>query len=680
MPDPKQRLAELREQINFHNYRYHVLDDPVISDVEYDRLLNELKRSEADHPEWITPDSPTQRVGGQVSERFAKVPHPAPILSLANAFNGDDVRDWFTRISKLIPAGRTVQFTVEPKIDGLSVVLHYHDGVFVQGATRGDGTIGEDITPNLRTVKAVPLKIPVSASAPLAQPRPPSATVPAALIVRGEAFIELQAFEAMNAQIEQDGGKTFANPRNAAAGFLRQLDSRITATRPISLLCYQIVATDGDTPRSQIELLGYLHAIGFPTTAIAQRFDTLAEAIAYAETWIDQRDTLPFEADGVVIKIDDLDLQQELGVVGKDPRGAIALKFPAREATTRLIDVGVNIGRTGMMAPYAILEPVNVGGVTIERATLHNYDDIARKDIRRGDRVVVKRSGDVIPYISGPVIAARTGQEEIIEPPPTCPFCETPTIRREGEVAIYCPNRDCPGRLDRAVQFFVGKGAMDIDGLGDKIASQLIEAGLIEDVADIYALTRDQLLALDGFAEKKAAKLLASIEASKSRPLDRLIAALGIPHVGSVAAEALARQFGAIDLFVRADEAALTQIEGIGPTIAASIVEWTQRKDHLDLVERLKKAGLATQAEVTAPDRSAGPLTGQTFVITGALSKSRDEIAQLIKAAGGKVTDSVSKKTNYVVAGEAPGSKLAKAQQLGVVILDEAALNRLLQK
>jgi DNA ligase (NAD+) len=673
MPNLKSHLTELREQINFHNYRYNVLDDPIISDVEYDRLLNELKQIESEHPEWITPDSPTQRVGGQVSERFAKVPHPAPILSLANAFNGDDVREWFTRISKLIPEGRKVQFTVEPKIDGLSVVLHYRDGVFVQGATRGDGNIGEDITLNLRTVRAVPLKIPVESKAAR------NVNVPATIVVRGEAFIEMQAFEDMNAQIEKEGGKPFANPRNAAAGFLRQLDSRITSKRPISLLCYQIVAADGDTPRSQFDLLNYLNTIGFPTTEIAKRFDQLDDAIAYAESWIDKRETLAFEADGMVIKIEDLDLQQELGIVGKDPRGAIALKFPAREATTTLRDVGVNIGRTGIMAPYAMLDPVNVGGVTIERATLHNYDDIARKDIRIGDRVIVKRSGDVIPYVVGPVTAARTGQEKIIELPKQCPYCETPTIRREGEVAIYCPNRDCPGRLDRAVQFFVSKGALDIDGLGEKIASQLIEVGLIEDVADIYAITRDQLLELEGFAEKKADKLLAAIEASKSRPLDRLIAALGIPHVGSVAAEALAAHFGSIDKFMHATEDELTEIEGIGPTIAAAIVDWTQRRDHVDLVARLKKAGLNTQAEVAAVNPSGGQLTGKTFVITGTLSKPRDEIAALIKSAGGKVTDSVSKKTDYVVVGEAAGSKLTKAQQLGVKTLNEAEFEQLLK-
>jgi DNA ligase (NAD+) len=673
MADLKQRLQQLREQINFHNYRYHVLDDPIISDAEYDRLLNELKQIEAAHPDWITPDSPTQRVGGLVSERFAKVTHPAPILSLGNAFSGGDVRAWYERIRKLIPADRKVQFTVEPKIDGLTVVLHYRDGVFVQGATRGDGLIGEDITPNLRTVRGVPLKIPVQRAGKQ------KLSVPAWTVVRGEAFIETAAFEAMNAELAKAGEKTFANPRNAAAGFLRQLNSGITAKRPISLLCYQIVAADGPTPRSQFDLLNYLREIGFPVTDVARRFDDLDKAIAFCETWIDRRDTLPFEADGMVIKIDDLDLQAELGVVGKDPRGAIALKFPAREATTRLRDVGVNIGRTGIMAPYAILEPVMVGGVTIERATLHNYDDIARKDIRIGDRVIVKRSGDVIPYIAGPVPGARTGQEKVIAPPKTCPFCQTPTIRREGEVAIYCPNRDCPGRLDRAVQFFVSKGAMDIDGLGDKIASQLIEAELIEDVADLYSITRDQLLNLEGFAEKKADKLINAIEISKTRSLDRLIAALGIPHVGSVAAEALAAHFGTIDKFMRATEDELTQIDGIGPTIAASIVEWTQRPVNIDLIARLKKAGVNTRAAQAAPKSSDGAAAGKTFVITGTLSKPRDEIAAQIKSAGGKVTDSVSKKTDFVVAGEAAGSKLTKARQLGITVLDEAALNRLLQ-
>ncbi|HEY4691733.1 MAG TPA: NAD-dependent DNA ligase LigA [Anaerolineae bacterium] len=673
MADLQKRLRELREQINYHAYRYHVLDDPVISDAEYDRLMAELKSIEDEHPKWLTPDSPSQRVGGVASEKFPKVRHPAPILSLGNAFNGDEVRAWWARTSKLVPAGRSVAFTVEPKIDGLSVVLHYRDGVFVQGATRGDGEIGEDITPNLRTVKSIPLRVPVPGSA-----RPPA--VPSRLAVRGEAFINVADFEALNRKQAAAGERIFANPRNAAAGMLRQLDSRVTARRPIRLLTYQIVAADSETPRSQWELLNYLKVIGFPVTDVARRFDSLDAAIRYAESWHDKRDTLPYEADGMVIKIDDLDLAAELGVVGKDPRGAIALKFPAREATTQLLNVGINVGRTGVLAPYAILEPVVVGGVTIERATLHNFDDIARKDIRIGDRVIVKRSGDVIPHVVGPVTGARTGREKKIVPPKKCPYCDTPVKRVEGEIAVYCPNRDCPGCLDRQVEHFVSRGAMDVDGLGWKIVQQLIDAGLVRDVADLYSLKREDLLGLEGFADKKADNLLAAIAASKQRPLDRLMVALGIRHVGDVAAEALAAHFGSMDRLLRAGGEELTSIEGIGPTIAASIVEWASSARGRALVEKLKRAGVNPKMKTDAGRAaSGGRLSGKTFVITGALSKPRDEIAAMIKAAGGKVTDSVSQKTDYLVAGESPGSKLTKAQSLGVPILDEAALIKLLR-
>jgi len=674
MADPQKRLRELREQVNFHNYRYHILDDPVISDAEYDRLVAELKAIEAKRPEWITPDSPTQRVGGVASEKFVKVAHPAPILSLGNAFDSGEVRAWWARISKLAPQGRRVAFTVEPKIDGLTVVLHYRGGVFVQGATRGDGEIGEDITPNLRTVKAVPLRIPVSGAS--GKKRAPEA--PPRLVVRGEAFIETADFEELNRRQEAAGERTFANARNAAAGMLRQLDSRVTATRPITLLTYAVVA-DGGAPRSQWEVLDYLRSLGFPVTDVARRFDSLDAAIAYAESWSGRRDDLAYEADGMVIKIDDLDLQDELGVVGKDPRGAIALKFPAREATTQLLDVGINVGRTGVLTPYAILAPVVVGGVTIERATLHNFDDIARKDIRVGDRVVVKRSGDVIPYVAGPVAGARTGKEKKIAPPKKCPYSGDRVVQREGEVAIYCPNRDCPGRLDRQVEHFVSRGAMEIDGLGEKIVQQLIDAGLVRDVADLYTLKREDLLELEGFAEKKADNLLAAIAASKSRPLDRLIVALGIRHVGSVAAEALAAHFGSLDRLLKAGEEELTAIEGIGPTIAASIVEWASGSHSHMVIEKLKRAGINPKMKVDTAGRTmVGALGGKTFVITGTLSKPRDEIAAKIKAAGGKVTDSVSKTTDYLVAGESPGSKLAKAQSLGVTILDEAGLGRLL--
>jgi DNA ligase (NAD+) len=671
MANIEKRLRELRDQISYHAYRYHVLDDPVISDAEYDRLFEELKRLEAAHPDRVTPDSPTQRVGAVASDKFAKVRHPAPILSLGNAFHGDEVRAWWTRISKLIPAGRPVAFVVEPKIDGLSVVLHYRDGVFAQGATRGDGEIGEDITPNLRTVKTIPLRIPVPGAK-----NPPK--VPSRFVVRGEAYITVAEFEKLNEKQAAAGERLFANPRNAAAGMLRQLDARVTATRPIRLLTYQVVDADGDTPRSQWELLKYLKTIGFPVTDAAKRFDALDDAIAYAEAGSDKRDTLPYEADGMVIKIDDLDLQAELGVVGKDPRGAIALKFPAREATTPLLDVGINVGRTGVLTPYAILEPVNVGGVTIERATLHNFDDIARKDIRVGDRVIVKRSGDVIPYVAGPVVSARAGKEKKITAPKKCPFCETPVEQREGEVAVYCPNRDCPGRLDRQIEHFVGRGAMDIDGLGEKIVQQLIDAGLVRDVADLYLLKREDLLELEGFAEKKADNLLGAIAVSKRQPLDRLIVALGIRHAGSVAAEALAANFGSMDRLLKASGEELTTLDGIGPTIAASIVEWSSNSRSRALVDKLKRVGVNPKRKVDATSASSGKLSDKTFVITGALSKPREEIAALIKAAGGKVTDSVSQKTDYLVVGESPGSKLAKAQSLGVTILDEKALEWLL--
>ncbi|HJW84341.1 MAG TPA: NAD-dependent DNA ligase LigA, partial [Anaerolineae bacterium] len=455
----------------------------------------------------------------------------------------------------------------------------------------------------------------------------------------------------------------------------------ITASRPITLLTYQVVASDGDTPRLQWELLAYLKALGFPVTDVARRCDSLDEAIAYAESWNDRRDQLAYEADGMVVKLNDLELAAELGVVGKDPRGAIALKFPAREATTKLLDVGINVGRTGVLTPYAILEPVVVGGVTIERATLHNFDDITRKDIRVGDRVIVKRSGDVIPYVAGPVTGARMGREKKIVRPRKCPYSGDPVEQREGEVAIYCPNRDCPGRLDRQIEHFVGKGAMDVDGLGEKIVQQLIEVGLVRDVADLYSLRRDDLLELEGFAEKKADNLISAIAASKQQPLDRLIVALGIRHIGSVAAEALAAHFGSTDGLLKASEDELTAVDGIGPAIAASVVEWSSSSRNRALIEKLKRVGVNPKTKVSAgPLAGAGRrLRGKTFVITGALSKPREEIAALIKAAGGKVTNSVSQKTDYLVVGESPGSKLAKAQGLGVTVLDEAALGRLLK-
>lgn len=676
MSDPlRQRYEELKAQIHYHNYRYHVLDAPVISDAEFDRLMAELRQIEAEHPEWVTPDSPTQRAGAPPLDKFEKVRHPAPILSLANAFNAEEVRAWFERIRKLDERVEHTAFVVEPKIDGLSVVLHYRDGLFVQGATRGDGEIGEDITPNLRTVRALPLRIPV----PVESNHP----VPRQVVVRGEAFITIKDFEALNRRLEEAGERTYLNPRNTAAGSLRQLDPQITASRPITLLVYQIVAWEDEQlapPATQWETLELLRSWGFPVTEIARRCQTLEEAIAYAESWIEKRESLPFEADGMVIKIDDLQLAADLGFVGKDPRGAIAFKFPAREVTTRLLEIRVNVGRTGVLTPYAVLEPVEIGGVIVERATLHNFDYIAEKDIRPGDRVLVKRAGDVIPYIIGPVVEARRGDEKPYTPPQNCPVCGQPVEHFEGEVAWYCVNAACPAQLVRNLEHFVSRNAMDIAGLGIRIVEQLVEAGLVQDVADLYTLRKEDLLRLEGFAEKKAQNLLDAIQASKSRPLARLINALGIRGVGEVTAAELARRYTDLDALSKATLEDLMQIEGIGPNIAQAILDWFARPGNRRVLEKLKAAGVWPRAE-TPTQAAAAPLAGLTFVITGTLSGfSREEAKAFIEAHGGKVTDSVSRNTNYLVVGENPGSKLQKALQLGIPLLDEAGLRRLIEE
>jgi DNA ligase (NAD+) len=676
----KTRYEELKTQINYHNHRYHVLDAPVISDAEYDKLFNELKRIEAEHPDWITPDSPTQRAGAIPLDKFDKVRHPAPILSLANAFGADDARAWFERIRKLDPKVDSAKFTVEPKIDGLSVILHYRDGLFVQGATRGDGEIGEDITANLRTVRSIPLKIPVQTvdhgpktESLLSILRPPSY-----LVVRGEAFITTKDFQKLNQKLEEAGEKTYLNPRNTAAGSLRQLDPSLTASRPLTLLVYQIVHSEGGKiPTSQWELLKYLKALGFPVTDVAKRFDDIESAIKYTETWNEGRDKLSYEADGMVIKIDDLNLAAELGFVGKDPRGAIAFKFPAREVTTTLHEIRVNVGRTGVLTPYAVLEPVEIGGVIVERATLHNFDFIAEKDIRPDDRVLVKRAGEVIPYVIGPVVEARTGREKTYQPPMTCPTCGQAVEHFEGEVAWYCVNAACPAQLVRNVEHFVSRGAMDIVGLGIKIVEQLIETGLVKDVADLFTLKKEQLLGLEGFAEKKAENLLNSLEQAKSRSLNRLIASLGIHGVGEVMANDLARVFPDLDSLSKINAEELMHIEGVGPNTAEAIVDWFSRSANQKVLKKLKAAGVWPKAEESGKKRE-GTFTGLTFVVTGTLAGfTRDGAKQFIEQNGGKVTDSVSKKTSYLVLGEEPGSKYEKAKSLGVKIIGEDELRKL---
>jgi DNA ligase (NAD+) len=689
----KSRYEELKQQVHFHNYRYHVLDAPVISDLEYDRLLAELRQIETNHPDWVTPDSPTQRAGAVPSEKFEKVRHPRPILSLANAFGAEDARAWYDRVRRLDDRVERTRFVVEPKIDGLSVVLHYRNGIFVQGATRGDGEIGEDITANLRTVKAIPLRIPVEGRMsnirkpellPLFSSSQPSAfdiQLPSYLVVRGEVFIPIKEFDKLNRKLEEAGEKTYLNPRNTAAGSLRQLDPSITASRPLTLLVYQVVYSEGGkVPSSQWELLEWLKALGFPITDSASHFNNIEEAISYTQTWDKRRDELSYEADGMVIKIDDLRLAAELGFVGKDPRGAIAFKFPAREVTTQLLGIEVEVGRTGVLTPRAALEPVEINGVIVKNATLHNFDYISEKDIRPGDRVLVKRAGEVIPYVIGPVVDLRTGAEKPYLPPTACPACGQPVEHFEGEVAWYCVNAACPAQLVRNLEHFVSKGAMDITGLGIKIVEQLIAEGLVKDVADLYALTKEQLLGLEGFADKKADNLLAAIAASKNQPLARLLTALGVRGVGEVSAADLSRAFPSLSLLAKADEAQLQMVSGIGPNIAEAIVDWFNRPRNRTVLEKLKAFGVwpvNPQSSVVNPQTS-GPLAGMTFVVTGTLpTLSREGVKEYIEQHGGKVTDSVSKNTSYLVLGEAPGSKLQKAQALGVKVIGEEELRKL---
>ena len=677
----KSRYEELKEKIHFHNHRYHVMDSPIISDAEFDKLLNELKRIEAERPDWITADSPTRRAGAKPADRFDKVRHPAPILSLANAFGADDARAWLERVKRIDDRVEKAKFVVEPKIDGLSVVLHYRDGVFVQGATRGDGEVGEDITQNLRTIRSIPLKIPVRESKVESRK---SATFdlrpPTYLVVRGEAFMPVKEFEALNRKLEEAGEKTYQNPRNTAAGSLRQLDPELTASRPLTILVYQIVhAEGGKVPTSQWEILEYLKALGFPVTDIAKRFDDFEKAIAYTESWEKKRDDLSYETDGMVIKIDDLTLAGELGFVGKDPRGAIAFKFPAREVTTTLNDIGVAVGRTGVLTPYAVLEAVEIGGVIVERATLHNFDYIAEKDIRVGDRVLVKRAGEVIPYVIGPVVDARKGKEKKYKPPTKCPACGQDVEHFEGEVAWYCVNAACPAQLVRNIEHFVSRGAMDIEGLGIKIVEQLIESGLVKDVADLYTLKRDQLLALEGFKDKKTDNLLTAIENSKTQSLARLIAALGIRGVGEVMAGDLAATFPELEALSKSSAEELQQIEGLGPNIAESIVDWFARSSNQKLLKKLKAVGMWPRGgKSKVESRASDVFDGLTFVVTGTLPTfSRDDAKAFIESHGGKVTDSVSKKTSYLVLGENPGSKFDKAKSLGVKIVGEAELKKL---
>ena len=669
-PDVRKQIEELRQQINYHNYLYHTLDSPIISDYEFDQLMNKLKELEAAHPELITPDSPTQRTGGPPLDKFRKVQHPVPVLSLANGFGRQDILDWYERILKIDPAVANADYVLEPKLDGLTVVLHYENGLFVLGATRGDGFVGEDITENLKTIPSIPLRVPIRGDI-----KPPEQ-----LVVRGEAIIFKKDFERLNAELAQRGEKTYLNPRNTAAGSLRQLDPKITAQRPLKIYLYQILISSDTPPATQRETLEYLEALGFPVNPLRWYAKTIEEAINICEQQATARHEWPYDADGVVIKINDLALAQRLGYVGKDPRGAIAFKYPGTEVETTLLDTQVNVGRTGVLTPLAILKPVNIGGVIVKQATLHNFDFIREKDIRIGDQVLVKRAGEVIPYILGPLPEKRTGNEKPFQMPTRCPSCGSKIQKEPGEVAYYCVNSSCPAQLARNIENFASRSAMDITGLGPQIIAQLIDAGLIHSAADLYTLKKEDLLKLEKFGEKKAENLLQAIQASKQQPLERLIIGLGIHGVGEVAARKLASTFHSLDNLSQADVSQLEQFDGIGPNIAQSIVGWFQQPHNRELLEKLKQNGVWPVEAEESEQLKSKPLAGLTFVITGTLpTLTREEATRLIEENGGKVTNSVSRKTSYLILGAEPGSKYIKAVELGVPILDENQLKKLLE-
>ena len=664
----KQRIEELRKIINYHNYRYYVLDSPEISDAEYDELMRELKQLESEHPELITPDSPTQRIGAPPVEEFGVVEHPEPLLSLANAFSYEELEAWHKRASNLL-AGRSFDLVCEPKIDGLAVALTYVDGLLVTGATRGDGYRGENITQNLRTIRSIPLSAPKEA--------------PPRFEVRGEVYLPKAGFKKLNEERAKEGLPLFANPRNAAAGSVRQLDSNVTARRPLDIFIYGLGWAEGKAvPDTHWGIMEYLKSLGFKINPNIALYHTIEEAEECHQSWVESRERWGYEADGMVVKVNPIAFQRELGTVAHEPRWAIAYKFPAIQGTTRLVDIGVNVGRTGSLNPYAILEPVRVGGVIIHQAALHNEEDIHRKDIRIGDVVVVQRAGEVIPEIVGPVKSRRSGKEKIFYMPSHCPVCGSGVIKPEGEAMHRCPNAACPSQALEQIKHFVSRGAMDIDGVGEKLCQALFEAGLIKDVADLYYLTKEQLLGLERMADKSVSNVLNSIEGSKNRPLSRVIFALGILHVGEEYAELLAENFSSIDELAKTSREDLSSLPSIGPKIADSIVAFFRQEGNKRIIEKLRKAEVRLQKEkVEEAKPEELPLGGLEFVLTGKLeSFTRQEAEARIKALGGKAGSDVTKETSYLVVGVDPGSKLAKAQKLGIKTLSETEFLKLLNQ
>ena len=681
-----QRVSELREQLHRHNYLYHVLDAPAITDAEYDALFRELQTLEEANPDLADPGSPTRRVGAAPAPQFDEVAHPVPMLSLGNAFDEEELAAWRRRAAGMLERD-DFAMVCEPKIDGLAIALTYEAGRLTRAATRGDGVRGEDVTLNVRTIKSVPLVL------------QPGASPPSRMEVRGEVYFPRDAFRRMNEEREAVGEPLFANPRNAAAGSLRQLDPSVTASRRLAIWVYQLGWAEGaETPPTHSETMQWLEELGFRVNPEIKRFESLEKVHEYCRRWEQERGAQNYQTDGVVVKIDRLDYQRHLGFVGREPRWAIAWKFPAEQAITRLLGIGINVGRTGALNPYAILDPVQVSGVTVKQATLHNEDDIRRKDIRVGDYVVVERAGEVIPQVVGPVVERRTGNEAEFEMPTRCPACNSEVVRDEGAAAHRCVNTACPAQRFERVRHFASQAAMDIEGLGEKLVMQLLgvhlacdletgqvyphlteESGIIRDLPDIYRLTQEELAGMERMGAKSAENLIAAIEASKQRPLPSVISALGIMHVGGETADLLARRFGSVERLMDASREEMEAIPGIGPIVAAGIASHFANEGNRSIVRRLGEAGVALVAPEGWDAAQAGgpmPFEGMRFVVTGRLEGfTRSEAESFIKERGGQVSGSVSKKTDYVVVGEEPGSKRDDAERLGVAIWEKGLIN-----
>jgi len=675
LADIKQRIEKLRAEVNHHNYRYYVLDSPEISDAEFDALMNELKKLEEQYPRFLTPDSPTQRVGAAPLPALGVVTHPFPLLSLANAFSREDLTAWYTRTFRLLN-NRLFDLACEHKIDGLAVALTYVNGQLTTGATRGDGLQGENVTQNLRTIRSIPLSV--------------SAEAPPRFEVRGEVYLSRAGFRKLNEERAAEGQPLFANPRNAAAGSVRQLDSRITARRPLDIYVYGLGYAEGKpVPETHWETMAYLKSLGFKINPYNQLLQTVDQAAEYYQEWAARRESLPYEADGIVVKVNRLPFQELLSAVGREPRWAIAYKFPSTQATTQLKEIRISVGRTGTLNPYAVLEPVSVGGVTIRQAALHNEDDIRRKDIREGDFVLIQRAGDVIPEVVEPIKSKRTGQEKEFDllakiydkekGRPACPSCGAEVLKPDGEVMFYCSNAACPAQVQERLEHFASRGAMDIRGIGEAMAALLLREKLVKDFSDIYALKKEDLAKLERMGDKSAGNILEAIEGSKTRSLARIIYALGIRHVGGETADLLAGHFDSIDKLANATREELMTVPSIGPKIADSIFAFFHNEENRHIIERLRAAGVRLAEPREKPEQL--PLAGMEFVITGRLEYfSREEAEARIKALGGTAKNNVTRKTRYLVVGAEPGSKLAPAQEMGIKQIDEKALLRLLEQ